>query len=513
MQSVSAAFTAEARSTSRQIEQGVLVSWKKDYSTSITLFTIGVSAIGGPDIIAGPAGVHSEWNFYRYFDETDRVLGLSYERSLNMPVGGLSVARADVEFDNTSGRYTPHYMGGVSEFSTAVIPRRPIVINTGFEVEGVPQTIPQFVGIGTKQPYVDRRRAVMDFPAADFNEFLANRFIDKTAMFTGQRTDELIQTMLEDLGYTTAQFDLDTGINIVPFTLFEKGTRYQDIFNELIEAEYGHFYQDEEGRLRFENRQHWDSSPHNSISMIINTAEVIDARSPSEDHIVNVVEVRAQPRVKKERQQVFKLAAPLEILSGDEVELFVDFDDPMLEVDTPTFEANSAEDGSGSSLTSSVYLKSSDEFAKAAKYIYHNNASVTAFITTLTIYGRPAKVKEDIYLRAEDDSSVTAFEERPLLIENDYIQDSSWANSLAQMILGDYAEIENLQEIVIRAQPQLQLGDLISWQGRYWRIFGIKAQMDPSIGYTQELKLLQRQIVTYFRIGISTIGGSDKIAP
>lgn len=135
------------------------------------------------------------------------------------------------------------------------------------------------------------------------------------------------------------------------------------------------------------------------------------------------------------------------------------------------------------------------------------------YLTQLQITGRPAKVYDDIYYRQEDDSSVTAYEERPYIIENDYIQSGSWAESFAQMVLNDYAEPENLQEITIRAIPELQMGDLISWQGRYWRIFGIKSRIDKSIGFVQDLSMLQRTITTYFRIGISTIGGADKIAP
>lgn len=522
MQSVSAAFTAEARADSRQISQGVLISWKKDYNASTTIFTVGVSTIGGTDVIGGPAGTHSAWNRYRYFEETDRVLSIDYERSLNMPMGGLSVALANVDFDNNSGRYTPSYMGGGSEFATAVLPRRPIVINAGFVVGGVPQTIPQFVGVGNKQPQVDLRNKTMRFPAADFNEFLANRFLDKTSMYTGQRTDQLYETMLQNLGYGTAQYSLDVGINTIPFALFEKGTRYSDIIHDLAQAEFGHFYQDEEGVLRFENRQHWDSSPHNSVSMVISTSEVIDARAPDTDHIINVVEVRSDVRSKQPLQTIYRNdnLTGITIGNGDSLDFFVDYEDPVLSVTNPSeggtvsfFVANSAEDGSGTDLTSSITLSKASHFAHSSKFTFSNSSIQDAFITQLVIAGRPAKKVGEIYHRAEDDSSVTAFEERPYTIENDYIQDQSWAETLAQLILSDFGEPENLQEISIKAQPQLQLGDLISWQGRYWRVFGINTRLDPSSGFIQDLKLLQRTIQTYFRIGISTIGGTDRIAP
>src|SRR5688572_8260801 len=99
MQSVPSGFTAEARASSRQVAQSVQVAWKKDFRVGITFFTIGVSTIGGNDIIPGPAGIQSAWNKYLYEDETDQVIDISVERSLREPVGGVSKALADVTLD------------------------------------------------------------------------------------------------------------------------------------------------------------------------------------------------------------------------------------------------------------------------------------------------------------------------------------------------------------------------------------------------------------------------------
>lgn len=513
MQSVAAGFTAEARDSTRKIAHGVSLAWKKDLDPTISLFTIGVSTIGGSDVIAGPSGVQSAWNRYLYEDESDYVTSIDYERSLQMPIGGISKSLADVQLENTSGRFTPRFMGGDSALYTAVTKlKRPIIINAGFNYGGVDNTIPQFVGLTKRSPRIDMRSRTVELTAIDFIEFISNRYVDNTSMFTGLRSDEVLANLLAAQGFGTAQYELDYGINVINFGIFNKGDKIIDIIDKIVKAEMGHFYQDEEGVLRFENRQHWDSSPHNAVTQVIYTADVLESESPDEDHIINVVEIKSQPRAKQPNQLVFKLASPLEIPASSDKEFFVNFDDPMLAIDPPVFVANEQSDGSGTIRTANIGLKSSDEFAQAAKYVFNNNHTTEVFITDLTIYGRPAKITTDLYYRTQDDSSVTAFDERPLTIENDYIQNSDWANSLSQLILNDFSDVENLQKIVIRAKPHLQLGDLISWQGRYWRIFGIKTQIDASIGFVQELSLLQRTIQTYFRIGISTIGGNDLIA-
>lgn len=508
MQSVSSAFTAEEKDSVRNIAHNLLVSWKKDIQTN-RMFTIGVSLIGGGDVIGINPGAVGGPGIYRYFDESSYVTRLGWERSLNMPTGGLAKGLAEAELDNTSGRFTPRYMGGNSELFTAILPRRPFIINAGFEVDGVDQTIPQFSGILDKQPQVDTRTKRVMLHGSDYNDFFQNRYLDQTSMFTGQRTDVVIESLLSQLGMSTAQYELDTGINVIPFGLFEKGTKYSEIIGELVEAENGHFYQDEEGKFRFENRQHWDSSPHNSVARIVYTADVINAEGLNTDHIINVVEVKGKPRGKKPRQTLFKLSSPIEVTANQNKEIWIDFEDPILAVDTVLMKSNIA---SGSTTNSNVvYTVSQTLFAKSMKLVV--TAGVNCFVNQLDIYGRPAGLLTEVYYRGQDDSSVTAYEERPLLVENDYIQDSSWANSYAQMLLNDYAEPENLQKITIRAKPSLQIGDLISWQGRYWRIFGIESDLSPSSGFTQELTLVQRTVASYFRIGISTIGGSDKIAP
>jgi len=515
MQTVATGWTAEERDTTRKIVASTQVSWKKVFKPTIRFFAIGVSTIGGTDIIPTTDSAPSAWSKYIFTDESAYLTNLSYERGLNQPIGGVSKAIADFEFDNTTGRFTPRFMGGTNtETYTAVQkPRRPVTINAGFNYNGVDQMLPQFVGLTNKVPEVNTRSKTAKFKAEDFVGYLENNYVDDSSMFTGLRTDEVIENILTGLGYATAQYDLDYGIQVIPFGLFEVGTKWIDIVNQLVQSENGHLYQDEFGKIRFENRQHWDSSPYTQVQRVIATSQVIETKTPTDSHLINVVEVDSKPRAKQPNQLVFTQSSYKEIGALSTIEIFVNFDDPMLSIDAPVYVANTLSDGTGTDVTTSVSLKSQSKFAKACKIVLQNNTSQTAFVTAMTMYGRPAKVSTEIYTRVQDDSSVTAYEQRPYKIANDYIQSESWANSFAQMILNDYSDIENVQELTIRAEPELQLGDLISWQGRYWRVFNVKTSISPSSGFLQTIKVLQRTINSYFRIGISTIGGSDKIAP
>lgn len=513
VQTVNAAFTAEERDTVRSIAQSLLVSWHKQSLLGNRTFTIAVSLIGGNDIIGvNPGTVGSPGN-YKYFDESAYVMHLGWERGFSIPTGGLTIAMAEAILDNTSRRFTPRYMGGNSELNTAILPQRPVMISAGFNL-GADLTVPQFAGVISEQPDVDMRDRTLSLKMMDYMAYFKDRYMDQAVMFTAQRTDQVLTTLFSQIGMNTAQYDLDTGINIIPFGMFPAGTRFSEAIGQLVEAENGHIYQREDGVFVFENRQHWSAAPYTQVQRVIATAQVINAQAPNQDHLINTVEINSKIIAKQAKQPVFSLSQPLAIAANGDATLFVNFDDPILLLDNPTFwTANTLTDGTGTDISTLITLKSISVFAQAAKIVFSSRSSSDGFITDLTLYGRPARSIADLHYRTKDDSSVTAFQEKSLTINNPFIQNISWAQSYAQMILNDFSVPENLQRITMKAMPELQLGDLVSWQGRWWRIFDIKTTLNPMDGFIQELLLLQRTITTYFRIGFSTIGGSDRIAP
>ncbi len=522
MQSVSAAFTAEEKDTVRKIVQSLQVSWHKQSLIGNRTFTIGVSLIGGSDIIGiTPGAVGSPGN-YKYFDESARVMSLNWERGYNMPTGGLTKGLAEAKLDNTSGRYTPRSLGGNSELFTAIQPGKPVLINAGFNYAGIDNMIPQFAGVIASQPQISVREKMMQLKIQDYIYYFQSKKLDTAVVFTGQRTDQVLTTLFTQLGMSTAQYDFDTGINVIPFGMFDVGVDFASAIHELVEAENGHLYQDESGIFKFENRQHWSSAPYTNVQKVITTAMVIDSEVTDDSHIINVVEVNAEAYQKQPEQIIFRLN-PFDSLllpAGTDTELFVNFADPVLSLTTPSqtgttsyFQAFDNADGTGNELTTNVIVSRVTRFAQSAKLSFRNSGATSAYLTNLVVSGRVAHSVAPIYTKATIGHSITAYQEQVLSLSNRFIQNQSWAESYAQMILQDYSNPENLQKITIKAIPELQLGDLISWQGRYWRIFDCKTTLDPSVGFVQELLVLQRTIQTYFRIGFSTIGGSDKIAP
>lgn len=527
MQTVSAAFTAEARDKTRSIAHNLAVSWKKQLTTDGNTFTIGVSSIGGVDVVGATPGNIGSPSIYKYFDETSYVTSLSWERQLALPHGGLTKAFAEGELDNTSGRFLPDYMGGRSELFTSVVPRRPFMINAGFKIDGFPTVIPQFAGIFNRSPVVSNRNKTVRFSGADYVDFFEGKYMDHVEMFTSERSDTVIETILRDeLGLSTSQYVLDEGLNNIGFGVFDSGSKFSDIINEIVRAENANFYQDEFGIFRFENRQHWDRDTA-AIDRLILTGQVIEAQSPSEDQIINVVEIKGVPRDVEDFQLIWKSAGyagtgVVLVPANSTAEVWANYNDPVFVVTSPVpngstgqtsfWVANSAADGSGTDKTANLSLRKIENFAQSSKMVFENNTVNDIYIVSMEVWGKPARRTGDIYFRDSIGSSLTAYEERRYSLESPYIQDISWARSLATNILNDFAEPQNMQNLTIRAMPSLEMGDLVSWQGTDYRIYGIKARLSPSQGFIQDLKLLKHITKTFFRIGISVIEGPDRIA-
>lgn len=518
-------FAARGEAAARKISHSAMFSWKKDLLSTIRFFTIGMSTIGGNDVVSGDTGAIPNYTKYRFDDESENVMRMEWDRELIEPVGGLTKALGQVTLDNTSGRYTPRYAGGESElFTASYLPRRPVNLQAGFHYDGIDHTIPQFVGLTSGAPTIDARTRTITYKTEDFMGYLQNRYVDTDAMYTSIRSDQAVEQFLINSGFSTSQYDLDEGLNTIPFALFEKGTKAGKYLNDITVAEGARMYQTEDGIIKWQNRQAWQNFPYLNVQRVIGTPQVIEARTPDTSHIINVVEIKSKIRTKRPEQIIFRSASGgdgIPIAESADTEVFIDFQDPVLTMTTPGsgnqasfYRTNSSVDGTGSDMNGSVSIVRVDKFARAAKLIFRNASATPAYLTELVVTGRPAQYIKDIYYRDKRGISVTAFEEQPFLLENDYIQDETWADSYAQLILDDYSNPTLIQELVIMAIPELQFGDLISWQGQYWRVYAIKSKVDPAVGYVQELRILQQAntLASYFRIGVSVIGGTDRIA-
>lgn len=240
---------------------------------------------------------------------------------------------------------------------------------------------------------------------------------------------------------------------------------------------------------------------------------------------------------------------------------------------TSNYQANNSSDGSGTDMESYIFIvgtslinqPSDAATLTGSSYFitFANTYSQPIYVTQLTLFGTPAKVTYTINYEYQNQASIALYGDNPtnngsaLLIQNDLIQSPSTAQSNAIVLVTDYSTAYKRITADVTPVPQLQIGDTVTVgnnditntsyqpagllvsllqqrQAYSWTASGLLlALMQPKIlpiytdyvivgishSFTddapmkQVLELEEKVLVTYFTIGISSIGGPDSLAP
>lgn len=506
-----------SQGTMRKLAWQCFISWDKTYLPSTTFFRVGDSGstIGGPDIIPGTNSVVQEWDKYQYEDFSSRVISVELTREVEQ-VSSVTMCYGDLVLNNYDDLFTP---GANSRLDSYLLPYRPIRLYMGF----YDQTVPVFVGLTDGTPVIDETAKTATFHIIDFLYSVSDAPLDTLALSTNVRTDEAVSAVLVAAGLLSSQLVLDRGFNTLQYFAVEKGTKVIDVLKQLMEAEQGRLYMDEQGVIRFKNRQNYESEPVMTFDAYNN---IVKASRTREDSIVNVVEVNSELRTLQVNQKVYENTSATLINAGSTVNVWASFNDPVSSVDTPvyvdsattsSFSVNTSSDGTGSADSSSVTLTTNTAYGTSYFMTFTNSSGTNLYITNIQLYGTPYTVTNSLYVREEDATSVGKYDERILSLENNFFQDSSTATSKAKQLLDDYSMFSAVQELEVKGSPLLQLDDPIRVDifGRIQNAKITKIQMGMSDGaFSQTLRFKTFNPRSYFRVGDggSQIGGSDYIS-
>lgn len=509
----SVSINAKSQGSIRKLKTNLLMSFPRVYQPSVQFFTIGVSLIGGTHIIKGDGSVVSEWDKYQYDDYSSRVKSIEITRT-EEEVNSTALAQADIVLNNFDNYFTPNRGSTIQNF---ILPYRPTKLYGGFGTEA----LPQMVGLTEKMPTIDEKSRTASFHIIDFMYSLFNRPLDQAVLYQGMRTDQILSALMILAGISPTQYSFDMGYNIVNYAYFEKGTKFGDAVKELMEAEMGRFYMDELGVIRFKNRQNFLSSP----VWFFNERNIINIETSKQDDIINVVEIKADVREVQANQKVWELQSVQRVPANSTLDVWADFDDPVTQVDVPLYillattslyTTNKASDGSGDPVNTLFSLSATQLFSTSYKMTFTNTNSFDVYVNTLELFAKPAKVVKQVYVRQTDPVSIAKYDERVLTIENNYINNESDATSKAIILLSDNSTYQNQFVLTVKGNPALQIGDPVNVS-----VFGsagsyvIKKIVNrwEAGRFNQILTVKKKVFVQYFTVGISTIGGTDVIAP
>lgn len=526
MQTVSSAFTTAAAAPANQPNFGVLISWLKNFTPGTQFFQIGVSQIGGTNPIKGAGNNITLFDKYDYVVESGNVNNLTVERTMSaIPIGIMS-AQLDLELNNATKRYLPKFDPTIGNY---IKPGRPIKINSGFNDE----VIAQFTGF-TGRPKTSLGNRKFNVHAFDAMEFL-NNFTSNLGMQTNISAKDFIALLLVEAGFSSSAYVLEDSVQSAIGFINPYGKKSGELIDEVVRAEGGLFFFDEQGIARFWNRLHFDlnSTPVGTL----NYSNLIDLQF-NDTPVINSVRMIAKPRAVTANQLVYRLAQSIELQPG-EVQQFVfnikddDGDLPCTTIDTPLYvdsqitsfyRTNTKSDGSGSPQNNLITRTNWTTWGTGGMIEFTNSStSDVMYITDLQIYGTPAKVVTTIVEEYTDAASIADNGVNPdnsgQIIEytNDYIQDRGTAQAFVFNIVNQFSQVGRQLNGIPFANPAWQFGDVFTVniadtsETLTMVMLGNKLNMDRTTALSQQMTLEERTFRNYFKIGVSQIGGPDAI--
>ncbi len=533
MQTVSSGWGDKISNGRRRIGYGVLVAWLRTTASGVKYFTIGQSKIGGPDIIKSGGAFVSFFDKYQYDDVSPFVTSISVQKNIGQYPYGVIMAQADIELDNTTKKFLPNYD---TTIGSGILPNRPIKISLGIEDE----FMKLFTGY-TSQPNITLNNRMVQMHAFDVFNFINGFRSTISGAFVNAPFHNIVSSGLAEMGFSATQSVIDKSLQQNIGYLAPYDQTWGDIFKKGTEAEQAMMFADENGLIRFWNRQHFTTSS-GVVRFQLSYSKLTDITWQNTP-IINDVIVRAKPRAVQALQKIWEATSPIELPAGVDTDYFIDFRDdfgdlPVTSVSTPVYitsasgaqsyyATNDTSDGSGNSQSGSVYLKTCYSFGKTLKLTFNNSFTSKLYLTQLAIYATPAKVTQVIEERVQDQTSIDTFGRNPanngepLTIDNDLIQDDSTAHSLAYTLVKEYKDPGKryLCPVAVGSDPALQIGDaglVIIADTNQTKTVYLTGKTDVLLRngeYNQTLEVEERTIKKYFTIGQSKIGGTDTIAP
>lgn len=527
MQTVSTDFEDAVAAPYKRVAPGALIAWEKIINPTYQFFEIGVSEIGGPDLIKGAGGTVTFFDKYQYDDETHNVESFKVTRTTSSLPWGVVMAQAEITLLNASNRFTPKVDPVIGDY---IKPDRPLKLSVGINDE----YINVFTGY-TERPKTSLSTRRTTLTAWDALKFLSNKK-SELPVFVNTPANEIIEALLDEQGFDPTQYVIEASLQRPIGYLMVQDRVVTEIFKDIVAAEGALMFCDENGIIHFWNRLHLNSNSTSRWTFDYSNLTNIEWDTTP---IVNDAIVIAKPLREVAFNKIWESGQVYTIPPGGSLDVFADFRDdvgnyPAISVETPvniasatdsSYQTNYNEDGTGDDAASVTSLTSVYLFGERYRMSFANSSDQNVYLTKIQLYGVPAKVQVVDSKEQTDATSIEDYGINPdnngeiVEVNNDLVQDAATANALAYIYVQLFKGPLQRLKCSTFAVPHLQIGDFITLDeetsGETLDMTIVSSEL--SLGRNGDLKQAfafeERTVYNYFTIGISEIGGSDYLAP
>lgn len=389
-----------------------------------------------------------DWDGNGVYDganEAAWAVGMKLKRGrqnyLNPDGGGFEHMRPDtltLTMDDPDRRYDPRNDG--SPLYPNVFPGKKCQLRVVLSSNGTSYT--RFTGyIDAITPNTRQKTVTLD--CKGYLQVLADQELTTETARLNTTITQALTDLLADAHYP-GPVELDADAQpVISFSINRQ--KAGQVAGQLADAALGVFFNDKNGKARFFSRDHSYGTTHTIDES--QCLKEIEIAQPWEN-VFKQVRVIARRQVKELESTVFFLPNPVAVTASATTDIFPSYDscsNPQISA----LEANTADDGSGSSITADLTRTTYELGPTGGQISYY--AATSGYITKLEIKGRRWRETEEAY-----EVNTTGEYDRRFTLDSPWLQDRNYAAAFKSVLLDFLDDDRESLVIQIETRPTVQ---------------------------------------------------------
>ncbi len=279
-------------------------------------------------------------------------------------------------------------------------------------------------------------------------EFLRKTQFDRSEVYTNYSLYDLFELILQDAGVNTDYYIIDDAFDddVIPYAWFTPKS-HRTALQQIAAAGLGRVYCNRDGKIVCA-KYTTPATPQFTFTW----DNIFTKDHPvAWSEISNKISVVVAPRVPATLQNIVEDTEEFTVLKNSTVEKFFMYSEkPCIDIATPSITGGA-----------DISIYSTTAYSWGITVVFKNNNTLTdQTVTSVTIQGKPLiKSGEKVVTRSDSVSMSIVREQADEQIENDLIQTTAHATSIAETLLAIYKDPRQDINIDCRGHVDLKIGD------------------------------------------------------